>query len=76
MSPYLFTCLLLNFFFAFFCFVTVSEAPVVVVTKKKYESFNPNEKTDQEKKEEVRLGKNSFKKQENKHVFAVEELLA
>ena len=33
--------------------LTVSEAPPVVQTTKKFQSYNPNFKTDQEKKDEV-----------------------
>ena len=37
----------------FFFFVPVSEAPKIVAAPKKFASYNPKVKTDEEKKEEV-----------------------
>ena len=34
-------------------YISVSEAPKVAAPPKKYQSYNPNYKTDEEKKEEV-----------------------
>ncbi len=37
----------------YFIVILVSEAPQKVIAPKKYASFNPREKTDQEKKDEL-----------------------